>query len=249
VKVAQHLTQLQEHGVAMADAAEKAGLDAPVPTCPGWQVRDLVAHTGRVHRWAASFVATARTAPPTSEAELATPPDDGELLSWFRAGHAALVHTLQTASPDVECWAFLPAPSPLAFWARRQAHETAIHRLDAESAGGTAPTFATRFAVDGIDELLLGFFSRARSRLVADPPVSLGLQATDADDDTAWTIAVGASSRDVNRGVARGTCVVGGPASDLYQLLWNRRDATGLQVSGDKRVLDLWRTKALVTWS
>lgn len=249
MKIEHHLAQLDEHGVALADAAEKAGLDAPVPTCPDWLVRDLLAHTGRVHRWATSFVATARTAPPTSDAELATPPDDDELVDWFRMGHEALGHLLRTASPDVDCWAFLPAPSPLAFWARRQAHETAIHRLDAESAVGTVPTFATRFAIDGIDELLLGFFSRARSRLVADPPVSLGLQATDADDDTAWTIAVGASSREVNRGVARGTCVVSAPASDLYQFLWNRRDATGLEVSGDKRVLDLWRAKAKVTWS
>ena len=35
----------------------------------------------------------------------------------------------------MRCFAFLPAPSPLAFWARRQAHETGIHRADVESAG------------------------------------------------------------------------------------------------------------------
>ena len=35
-----------------------------------------------------------------------------------------------------ECWTFLPAPSPRAMWARRQAHETAIHRVDAQLAAG-----------------------------------------------------------------------------------------------------------------
>lgn len=38
------------------------------------------------------------------------------------------------AAGYVDCWTFLDAPSPLAFWARRQAHETAIHRADAQLA-------------------------------------------------------------------------------------------------------------------
>jgi uncharacterized protein (TIGR03083 family) len=249
VKVSDYLQQLEAHGLALADAAGHAGLDAAVPTCPDWQVRDLLGHVGRVHRWATSFVGTGRTEPPTGDSELADPPDDDELLGWFRRGHEALVRTLGQAKPDVECWAFLPAPSPLAFWARRQAHETAIHRLDAESATGTVTSFAPTFAVDGIDELLLGFLSRPRGRLVADPPVSLGLRATDHDAAESWTIAVGPASREVTRGVARGDCILSGPASDLYALLWNRRDIDGLDVAGDRKVLDLWRAKAKVSWS
>jgi hypothetical protein len=36
----------------MATAAA-GNLDTPVPSCPGWTVADLVAHTGAVHRiWA-----------------------------------------------------------------------------------------------------------------------------------------------------------------------------------------------------
>ena len=42
-------------------------------------------------------------------------------------------------------------------WARRQAHETAIHRYDAESASGDVNGFDLDFAVDGIDEILVGF--------------------------------------------------------------------------------------------
>ena len=36
--------------------AAAAGLDAPVPTCPGWTVRDLVTHQGLIHRWATANV-------------------------------------------------------------------------------------------------------------------------------------------------------------------------------------------------
>ena len=246
MKTAAYLSQLEDHGKALAAAAEEAGLDAEVPTCPGWAVRDLLGHIGQVHRWAAMFVRDARTDPPKGDSELAEVPPDGELLDWFVAGHAGLVGTLRKSPPDVECWSFLPAPSPLKFWVRRQAHETAIHRVDAESAVGRRPSFDKQFAVDGIDELLLGFMSRPRGRLVSDPAKSLALRASDAETD--WTIKIEPSSREVTRGVARGDCFVEASASDLYLLLWNRRTADDLEVSGDAKVLDLWRSKATVSW-
>jgi len=246
VKTADYLEAIDAHGNALASAAAEAGLDAAVATCPGWQVRDLLGHIGQVHRWAASFVHEARTDPPKGDSELADVPSDDELLDWYVAGHAALLGTLRNSRPDVECWTFLPAPSPLKFWLRRQAHETAVHRADADSAVANAPSFDPKFAVDGIDELLLGFMSRPRGRLVSDPPVSLAVRATDADTD--WTIHIGPSGREVTRGVARGDCIVEAPASDLYLLLWNRRTADGLKVAGDAKVLDLWRSKATVSW-
>ena len=193
--------------------------------------------------------ASADAAPPTGDGELADVPPDDELLDWFRAGHAGLVDTLRRSRPDVDCWSFLPAPSPLSFWARRQAHETAVHRADVESVRGSRPELSTTFAVDGIDELLLGFFSRPRGRLVADPPVTLGICATDAGEGDCWSVAIRPGGREVTRGTDRGTCVVRGPAADLYLLLWNRRDVDGLDVSGDRRALDLWRAKAQVQWS
>jgi len=35
--------------------------------------------------------------------------------------------------------------------------------------------------------------------------------------------------------------VVTGNASDLYLMLWNRRDTTGLELDGEPDLLDLWR--------
>jgi uncharacterized protein (TIGR03083 family) len=249
VQVADYVAELEQHGPVLRAAAASAGLDARVPTCPDWQVRDLLAHVGRTHRWATSFVATGRTEPPRGDGELAAAPGDDALLDWFTAGHGELVRSLRTAPAQLECWSFLPAPSPLAFWARRQAHETAIHRVDAQLAAGQETTIGTRFAVDGIDELLLGFFSRRRSRLISDPPVVLGVRTTDGEDGAAWTVTVGPASREVTRGTARGDCVVSGPAASLYLLLWNRADVDTVDLSGDEQVLDLWRRKATVTWT
>jgi len=246
VEIETHVQAIQEHGVALADAAERAGLDAKVPTCPDWVVRDLVGHQGQVHRWAATYVATGRT---DTDLGLVDLPADDALLTWFREGHARLVDAITSAPADLECWSFLAAPSPLAFWARRQAHETTIHHADAESATGTQIEVDPALAVDGIDELLLGFYSRGRGKLVADPTLTLGLRATDAQLDDAWTVVIGPEGREVTRGEATGDCVVSAGASDLYQFLWNRRYRDAVSVDGDPAVLDLWQEKARITWS
>lgn len=246
MEIGEHVKAIQEHGVALADAAERVGLDAKVPTCPDWQVRDLVGHQGQVHRWAATYVATGRT---DTDLGLEDFPGDGELLAWFRDGQARLVDALTAAPPDLECWSFLPAPSALAFWARRQAHETTIHRADAESADGRQLDVDPALAVDGIDEILLGFYARGRGRLITDPALTLGLRATDGHPNDAWTVVIGPDGREVTRGEARGDCVVSGTASDVYQFLWNRRDRRALKLDGDAGVLDLWQEKARINWS
>jgi uncharacterized protein (TIGR03083 family) len=242
-----YIAAISYEASTLAEAAQRIGLDAHTPTCPGWQVRDVVGHLGGVHRWATSFVRDAVTDP--GDVELEQPPGDDELLPWFYDGFAALVEALQKAPDDLECWTFLPAPTRRHFWARRQSHETSIHRVDVQRAGGDAAGFESGFAIDGIDELLLGFFSRRRGKLLADPPVTVGVQPVDGPPDAAWTMSIGPQGREVTRGSATGDCVVTGRASDLYLLLWNRQGVDGIEVSGDSKVLDLWREKAQVTWS
>ncbi|MFJ4426436.1 maleylpyruvate isomerase family mycothiol-dependent enzyme [Streptomyces bobili] len=244
---------LDQEGRSLAAAAGEAGSGAKVPTCPDWQVRDLLRHTGMVHRWATSFVAEGRTEPHP----VAGLPDldGGELLDWFRTGHRRLVDVLASAPGDVECWHFLPAPSPLAFWARRQAHETAVHRVDAESARGVAPeeiaaAFPRDFAADGIDELLCGFHARAKSKVRTEEPRVLRVRTTDADadadaDDAVWTVRLSAGPPVTERGSeGDADCELSGPASLLYLSLWNRLPYPA--VSGDALLARLWREKSAV---
>ncbi|MFE1289373.1 maleylpyruvate isomerase family mycothiol-dependent enzyme [Streptomyces sp. NPDC058751] len=243
---------LDREGQALATAAEKAGVDAEVATCPGWRIRDLVRHTGMVHRWATAFVAEGHTSdhPDGGLPDL----DHDELLTWFRDGHRRLVDTLAGASPDVRCWSFLPAPSPLAFWARRQAHETTVHRVDAESAlGGEPGTVAPDFAVDGIDELLRGFHARDKSRVRTEEPRVLRVRATDRPD-AVWTVRLSSerplSERAGDPGTAESPvadCELAGTAEQLYLALWNR--APFPDVTGDTALAALWREKSGINWS
>lgn len=243
METAEFVQTLEQDGLLLAAAAEEAGTDAKVPTCPEWQVKDLVRHTGAVHRWAASFVAEQIISPRPFGG---LPDLDGsELLAWFRAGHRHLVDTLAAARPDVQCWHFLPAPSPLAFWARRQAHETAVHRFDAEAArGGTPDEIARDFAADGIDELLRGFHARSRSRVRSEVPRVLRVRATDVDG-AVWTVRLTQEPPATERNDAGDAdCELAGPAARLYLSLWNRLPFPSL--TGDAAVAELWREKSAV---
>jgi|HubBroStandDraft_2_1064218.scaffolds.fasta_scaffold30993_3 uncharacterized protein (TIGR03083 family) len=256
MEIREHIAALQRDGELLAAAASRAGLPAAVPSCPPWRVRDLLRHQGYVHRWAAGFVRDQRMQPLTdrpSETELLSDgPPESELPGWYVAGHAALVDTLRRADPDVQCWTFLAAPSPLAFWARRQAHETAIHRVDAELAAGGAVTFPAGFAADGIDELIMGFLGRDVASLPPgqDGPRTLLVSATDAGAD--WLVGLsadGSVATSVQRGGGAADCRLTGPASALYLMLWNRQGPEGgVTVSGDADLLTSWQSEVRVTW-
>jgi uncharacterized protein (TIGR03083 family) len=176
-------------------------------------------------------------------------PRDAALVPWFREGHAALVAALESAPGDLACWSFLPAPSPLAFWARRQAHETAVHRADAESAAGTKPAFPATFAADGIEELLFGFGGRRGAGMRTPVERTLLLRAMDLD--ARWLVRLTPGERgDVvtTRADGDGECRVTATASELYLLLWNRRGTDGLSVEGDPDVLGRWRQDVRIRW-
>jgi uncharacterized protein (TIGR03083 family) len=242
METSEFLRTLDHEGRLLAAAAEEAGTDAKVPTCPDWQVRDLLRHTGAVHRWAAAFVADGH---PEGRPLGELPDlDSGELVAWYRDSHRHLVDTLAGASPDVECFAFLPAPSALAFWTRRQAHETTVHRFDAESArGGTPTAIATDFAADGIDELLRGFHARPKSRVRTSTPRILRIRTEDAD--AVWTVRLSPEPPVTTRDAALDAeCELSGPAEQLYLSLWNRLPMP--TVTGDQTLASLWRETSSV---
>ncbi|MER6100253.1 maleylpyruvate isomerase family mycothiol-dependent enzyme [Streptomyces sp. NPDC001728] len=249
MKIAEHIDALEEAGRALADAAEKAGPDAEVPTCPEWRIRDLLRHTAKVHRWATDLVVERRTSPlpPAGGPEL----DGDALLAYYREGHTALVAALRTTPETLECWTFMPASSPLAFWARRQAHETTVHRADAESALAAGPgPVDPAVAADGIDELLRGFHGQDRSRVRTPQPRTLRMRTTDTGDT--WTVRLSADepprTEREDAAAATGSAAaetpdaeLSGPADRLYLTLWNRLPVEAVTLTGDEGLARLWR--------
>jgi uncharacterized protein (TIGR03083 family) len=174
-------------------------------------------------------------------------PADDDLPAWLESGVADLADSLVSAEPDLEAFTFLPATSPLAFWARRQAHETSIHRIDAEQVVPPVSSIDAEFAADGLDELLVGFASRP-GKLYSDHPHVLHLHAADTSED--WAVAFGPDGGAVMNGrPPRAQCRVSGSAAELYLLMWNRRSSEGLDVEGDEALLTDWPDKVRVRWS
>jgi uncharacterized protein (TIGR03083 family) len=248
-----YLAVLAAEATVLASAADEAGLDADVPTCPGWTVADLVLHLGEVHRWATAAVASGATklsdVPPDFLGPL---PDAADSIDWFRNGATRLCDTLADADPSVDYPTFLsdPITPPLLFWARRQTLETSMHRVDAESATGRCTGLAPDVAIDGIDEFLTGFLPRSRTKLHADTERSL-LVAPDYSDRR-WIVTI-SNELPVTTRVEPGAdvaveCTISGSASDIYLVLWNRASLDAVCVTGDHAVIDMLRDNVRIRW-
>jgi uncharacterized protein (TIGR03083 family) len=255
MEIAQHIEVVRTEGRRFAEAARREGLDAAIEPCPGWAMRDLVRHLAEIHLWAAGQVSNrASTLSPDDESVIsswwpelpALYPADADLIDYYLATNANLLRELESAPADLDCPTFLPAPSPLAMWARRQAHETAVHRFDAESPGSEVAPFDPTFAADGVDEILLAFAPRGDSFPV-EAAKTMALHASDTGDDWLVTMTPGGISTAKKPAEADATLV--GKAADLYLAVWNRGDDSSITVSGDETVLEAWRDGFRIRWS
>ena len=230
----ERLAALDVEGRLLLDAAEAAGLDAPVPSCPGWTVATLVRHVGLVHAWAADVVEVAGPEVDQDAYDLAFEvPDD--LFGWARSVHQRLVEALR-ASTDYEGWTLFPMPmSTRDFWIRRQLHETAVHRMDAElAAGRTLTSMGHDLAADGIDELMVGLLQY--SPLWDDKPATIAIRL---GTGFAWYVSIVAGPPSLGEPTAP-DLTLSGAADDLYAAVENRSDE-GVTVEGDRELLTLWR--------
>jgi uncharacterized protein (TIGR03083 family) len=255
MEIARHITVIGQEAKLLADAAEQGGLEATIDTCPGWQMRDLVRHLSEIHLWAAAHVARRAAKMWVDDlAELSEYwpdlavfwPDDDLLIDYYLQTNANLVRALESAPADLEAMTFLPAPSPLAMWARRQAHETSIHRFDAQHAFGTTSEFDPMLASDGIDELLTAFAPRARTFPIESTKV-MAVHATDTDDR--WHLAMRPDGIEAVGGGGPADVSLTGRAADLYLTMWNRADDSAIDVAGDRDLLAAWHDNHRIRWS
>ena len=154
----EYLDQLRIEGGRLVTAA-RAAPSVPVPSCPEWDMGQLLAHIEAIHRWVAEILATKATARVT---RIGVGDDVGfaDLAAAYDAGLAALVAAFEVTDPAEPVWNWsADAPAPAAFWFRRMAQETSVHRWDAEAAAGTPTAIDAALAVDGVDEYL-GFVAR-----------------------------------------------------------------------------------------
>jgi uncharacterized protein (TIGR03083 family) len=228
-----YLAAVRADSAALARAA-RVGLEAPVPACPGWSVADLVLHTGYVQRHKATVVRERLRRPPRATDFPAAPSPD-RLIEWFEEGAADLTATLEGTDPATPVWTFHEPDQTAGFWRRRMAHETAVHRADAESAHGEiAPVVPAALASDGVDEVLWTMLSRLRKARPGNGE-TVHLHCTDTEGE--WLLTLQPDRVDVRDGHAKADCAARGAASDLLLFVWGRLPAARLEVLGDGDLL------------
>ncbi len=184
---------IAEHSAGFAAAAD-GNLDAEVRCCPGWTVADLVAHLTEVHWFWATIADERLSEPPEESRRPARAPRD-QLIGQFRTGADRLVRVLAAADPADRAWTWAPAQQDIAFIARHQVQEAAVHHWDAADAAGRAVAIAAPVAADAVDEFLTFSVSSDADPAEARPALNgrFALRCTDAD--AAWTISDGGCSR------------------------------------------------------
>jgi uncharacterized protein (TIGR03083 family) len=250
VSLGRFCAEIEASTATIAGLAGQADLASPVPTCPDWTLRELAIHVGRAHRWAAEIVGTraAEAIPMRAVPDGKFPADPAERGPWLRAGAARLIDTVQSAGGDL-VWTFA-GQRPASFWARRMAHETAVHRADAEIAVGRLPGLAPDLAADAIDEWL-GFMSAEMTDGAGDPRLdalpagrTLHIHATDnaLAEAGEWTLRHEPSGITLSRGHHKGDAALRGPAARLLLVLVRRlpADDPAVEVIGDAAMLARW---------
>jgi uncharacterized protein (TIGR03083 family) len=239
------LAALRAEGPAFRATVAEADPNAAVPSCPDWTVGQLVGHLVRQYRWVGGHVGRGVTTPPE---DLRPTGPDTATAAEFDAAFADLLTCFDGLDPDRPAWNWAPQAKKVAFWHRRIAHETALHRWDAQMAAvGLTEPLEAKLAADVVSEVLDTLLPAGRGRSPADRHGMVALFATDLEQT--WHIRLrergGVALLDTDtllddddlheRAIAQGN------ASDLALALWGRIGFDVLVLSGEERLLECLR--------
>jgi uncharacterized protein (TIGR03083 family) len=246
-----HVEILQLEGGCLAAMPPEA-LGAPVPGVDGWTLEHVVRHTAKVHRWVTELLAAGPDAQVDRPALTPGPPRGPACLPAYRQALDDLVAELGRHRPG-EPIATFGGSGDVSFWARRQAHETTVHRIDAadavHAAGGPAPDpLDPLAAADGIDEWARVFLSTRFAQRYGSFPDDLRdrtvhVHGTDPEAEAAgvpaeWLLGLGDDGVRIELAHGKGDVALRGPAADLFLVLWRRRPLASIDVAGDRAVAE-----------
>ena len=224
-------------------------LDAPVPTVDGWNLEKVLRHTGRTHQWVTALLGAEPGADLDQIARnLPGLPKGPDCLPAYRHELDALLAAFAEHDFGEPVRTFAGSGT-VAFWVRRQAHEVAVHRIDAAdavySAGGPTPDPLTvDGSADGIDEWARVFLASRWPSLDRDATDGLtgrsvhihGTDEPSPGEGVEWLIEFEPSGVEVAATHAKGDVALRGRAEDLFLVCWRRRPLDSVDVVGNASV-------------
>jgi uncharacterized protein (TIGR03083 family) len=236
-----YLQSIEADGRALAGIAADFDLELSIPSCPGWTLKDLVAHVSGATRWMSKCVSEGLAA----QERILPPAPDGreELLHWFNQSIDELLTVLSGTPPDELVWTPIRGGLGSVWWRRKAALEVAIHRTDADQALGASPgPIDARLALDGIDEYAEEFLPLMLHAVTEPPPVTaVLLSPNDIDDSRTLSLIPAGSDADPGDPHVEITAA----AYELLLWMWNRLPAGTLSVRGDDTVVTWWKGLAI----
>jgi uncharacterized protein (TIGR03083 family) len=234
---------LRAEGPAFSAALAEQAPDAPVPTCPEWTVTDLIGHLGGFYDWIGTHLTRGVTTAPENIRPASTIPAGVDPKAWWDERFAAVLATLEGVEEDLPAWNPMPAPKKAAFWLRRAAQHTAVHRWDAQMTIGLTEPIEAKLAVDGIAELLDTLLPGGRGAGARDRYGVVQLVASDLEHE--WFVRLrgeGLALLDTDTILDsddhHARVLATGPASDLLLAFWGRLGFDSLEIAGERSLLD-----------
>jgi uncharacterized protein (TIGR03083 family) len=232
---AELVATVRREGEGIVSAAGMGSLDTPVKSCGTWTMRDLLLHVGQIYTHVARLVGERVSADPGAKPPV---PDGADPVPYVSDALDELVDALSSADSTTPVWNWSPEPDVAAFWARRMAHESAVHRYDAQRAHGVAQPVSADVAHDGMDELVDVILPRvvARDR----PTLPEATYAFLATDEGEWIVRTSADGTERTATAKHADVTVRGPSSSVLLACYGRVKWASLEVDGETSLLETW---------
>ncbi|GAA2276135.1 maleylpyruvate isomerase family mycothiol-dependent enzyme [Glycomyces scopariae] len=232
-----------------ADLVDGKDAAAPVPTCPKWNLFDLVDHVGSVQRMVTMLVDDRMSEPSDAFARYVPAPSDSTLWrDWLNEGAAEAQRAFRSVSDDTPVWDPSGAAAGVPFWSRRLFGEICVHGADGAAALGTdyrlRPDYAAEAIEDWLDTLTSEGYWENRPDFadgMRGDGQTLHFHADDADGE--WLARREQDRVALERTHGEADLTMSGPASDLLLVISRRRPlaaAPSLEIAGDRALLDRW---------
>ncbi len=215
-------------------------LSTAIPSCPGWTGYDLVSHVATVYEHKIACTELGHAPEPWPPAW----PADRDPVVWFRDAHARLLAMFDEHGPADPSATWWPSDQTVGFWARRMAHETAIHRVDAELAADAVTPVDAALALDGIDEVLTIMLAGDWSEAPIEPPA--GQRVAVQAGDRRWVVTFEPTTIEVAEERDPVGATVSGDPSDLVCWLWGRAPEERVSGAGPDDAIQLLRSRLML---
>jgi len=231
---AELVSAIRREGEALLTAASQ-DVDAPVTTCGDWTIADLACHLWQVYANVTLYVSSRTLERPDKLPEL----PDGDPVALLRDQLDELVTALSECEPDTPIWTWVfDAPGDAAFWARRMAHESSVHRFDAQNAQGVRQPIDAELAADGLDELIDVVAPRIYGRdQLAGPTGAVALRSSDTNT---WYLQLEPEGLRRVEIISTPDVTAKGTSNALLLASYGRMPWSSLEVEGDVALLDSW---------